>query len=88
VNLLLDTSALLIHFYKEPGGDRVQDLLADESNEVLIASVSITELARRLVAMGTGWTKPGARACHTLPWPNGSCRSTRQLPCGRSSCPR
>ena len=54
MNLLLDTSALLIHFYKEPGGARVQDLLADESNEVLIASVSITELARRLVAMGYG----------------------------------
>lgn len=54
MNLLLDTSALLTHFYKEPGGDRVQELLADESNEVLIASVSITELARRLAAMGYG----------------------------------
>jgi predicted nucleic acid-binding protein len=54
VNLLLDTSALLVHFYKEPGGDRVQELLADESNVILISSVSITELARRLVAMGYG----------------------------------
>lgn len=54
MNLLLDTSALLIHFFKEPGGDRVQELLADESNVILISSVSITELARRLVAMGYG----------------------------------
>lgn len=54
MNLLLDTSALLLHFFKEPGGDRVQELLADESNVILIASVSITELARRLVAMGYG----------------------------------
>ena len=54
MNLLLDTSALLIHFFKEPGGDRVQDLLADESNEIFIASVCIAEFARRLVAMGYG----------------------------------
>ena len=54
MTVLLDTSALLIHFFKEPGGDRVQGILADGSNRILIASVCITELARRLVAMGHG----------------------------------
>jgi predicted nucleic acid-binding protein len=54
VKLLLDTSALLVHFFKEPGGDRVQELLADEKNDILVASVSITEFARRLVVSGYG----------------------------------
>jgi predicted nucleic acid-binding protein len=52
VTLLLDTSALLLHFLKESGGDRVQDLVAAESNQVLLAAVTIAELARRLLAMG------------------------------------
>jgi hypothetical protein len=52
VTLLLDTSALLLHFFKELGGERVQDLLADDSNEILIAAVSIAEFARRLAATG------------------------------------
>ena len=62
MNLLLDTSALLIHFFKERGGDRVQDLLADESNEILIASVSITEFSRRLAAMGFGVDEARSRS--------------------------
>jgi len=52
LTFLLDTSALLLHYFQEAGGDRVQDLLAGDANQVLIASVSITELARRLLAMG------------------------------------
>ena len=59
VNLLLDTSALLNHFLKDRAG-RVQDLLADESDEILIASVRIAEFPRRLAAVGTGW--PGAKS--------------------------
>jgi predicted nucleic acid-binding protein len=54
VNLLLDTSALLIHYFKETGGDRVQEIISDEANEIIIASVSIAEFARRLSAMGYG----------------------------------
>jgi predicted nucleic acid-binding protein len=52
VTVLLDTSALLVHFFKEPHGERVQGILADESNRILIPSVCITEIARRLVALG------------------------------------
>jgi predicted nucleic acid-binding protein len=54
VTLLLDTSALLIHFFQEPGGNRVQDLLVDESNDILVSSVCIAEFARRLLAAGYG----------------------------------
>jgi len=54
LTLLLDTSAVLLHYFQEPGGDRVQDLLVGEGNRILIASVCITELARRLVALGHG----------------------------------
>jgi predicted nucleic acid-binding protein len=52
LTLLLDTSSLLIHFFNEPGGDKVQELLADTANEILLASVSIAELARRLAGLG------------------------------------
>lgn len=49
---LLDTSALLVHLFREPGGEHVQAILADPSNRILIPSVCITELARRLHALG------------------------------------
>jgi len=52
VTVVLDTSALLVHFFKEPHGERVQDILVDESRRILIPSVCITELARRLAALG------------------------------------
>ena len=54
MTLLLDTSAMLLHYFREPGGDRVQDLLAGDANRILIASICITELARRLAALGRG----------------------------------
>ena len=60
MTLLLDTSALLIHFFQEPGGNRVQDLLVDEANEILVSSVCIAEFARRLLA--TGYDLDEARA--------------------------
>jgi len=60
VTLLLDTSAILLHFFGEPGGDRIQELLSDASNEILIASVSVAEFACRLVAMG--YDAPEARS--------------------------
>ena len=49
---LLDTSALLAHYRGEGGGERVQALFAAEDEEVLMASVSIPELARRLRDLG------------------------------------
>lgn len=49
---LLDTSALLAHYRGEKGGQRVQALFAEEDEEILIASVSIPELARRLRDLG------------------------------------
>lgn len=52
MTLLLDTSAILLHFLHDSGGEHIQELLADDSNEILISSVSITEFARRLAAMG------------------------------------
>jgi predicted nucleic acid-binding protein len=54
MTLLLDTSAILLHFFQEPGGERVQELLSDDANEILIASVSVVEFARRLTALGYG----------------------------------
>src|SRR5262249_11604480 len=49
---LLDTSALLAHSRKEPGGARVQALFEADNLEILAASVSITEFARRLRELG------------------------------------
>ncbi len=49
---LLDTSALLAHFRQEPGGERVQALLEEADAEILIASLSLAELARRLCELG------------------------------------
>lgn len=57
---LLDTSALLLHYFKAPGADRIHRIISDEKNSILIASVSITELGRRLVA--TGCDPMGARS--------------------------
>jgi predicted nucleic acid-binding protein len=49
---LLDTSALLAHWRNEAGAERVQAVLDDADNEVQICSLSVTELARRLKALG------------------------------------
>lgn len=49
---LLDTTALLAHFRREPGGERVQALFEGGEAEILAASVSLTEFARRLRELG------------------------------------
>jgi PIN domain nuclease of toxin-antitoxin system len=49
---LLDTSALLAHSRQEPGWVRVQALFQEDDSEVLAASVSLTEFARRLRELG------------------------------------
>jgi len=49
---LLDTSALLAHWRQEPGWARVQALFEAGDSEVLAASVSLVEFARRLRELG------------------------------------
>jgi predicted nucleic acid-binding protein len=49
---LLDTSALLAHFRRERGWARVQSLFEEENVEILAASVSLAEFARRLRELG------------------------------------
>lgn len=49
---LLDTSALIAHFRREPGWDHVQALFEADDAEILGASVTLTELARRLREWG------------------------------------
>jgi predicted nucleic acid-binding protein len=48
---LLDTSALIAHFRREPGWDHVQALFEGDA-EILGASVTLVELARRLRELG------------------------------------
>ena len=52
MRFLLDTSALIAHNRQEPGWSRVQALFEEDGSEVLAASVSITEFARRLRELG------------------------------------
>ncbi len=49
---LLDTSALIAHNRQEPGWARVQALFEEDDSEILAASVSLTEFARRLRELG------------------------------------
>ena len=49
---LLDTTALLAHFFDEPGSDEVQGILTDSEAEIFISTISIAEFARRLVTLG------------------------------------
>ncbi len=59
---LLDTSALLVHFRNEAGAARVQSILEDGGAEVLIASPSVAELARRVAGLGAETTEARAVA--------------------------
>ena len=52
MRFLLDTSALIAHNRQEPGWARVQGLFEEVGSQVLAASVSITEFARRLRELG------------------------------------
>jgi len=49
---LLDTSALLVHYRRETGWEQVQALFEQSDTEILAASVSLTEFARRLRVLG------------------------------------
>jgi predicted nucleic acid-binding protein len=43
---------LIAHSRKEPGWERVQELFAVEDSEIMAASLSLTEFARRLCELG------------------------------------
>ncbi len=49
---LLDTSALLAHYRKEAGWQRVQEIFNGAQNWLAISSVSVAEFARRLRDLG------------------------------------
>jgi predicted nucleic acid-binding protein len=49
---LFDTSALIAHNRQEPGWSRVQALFEENDSQILVASISLTEFARRLLELG------------------------------------
>jgi len=49
---LLDTSALLAHHRQEPGWEKVQAVFDAVDGEPIVASLSLTESARRLFELG------------------------------------
>jgi predicted nucleic acid-binding protein len=49
---LLDTSAILAHYRKELGWETVQALFETPEVELIVASVTLTELGRRLRDLG------------------------------------
>ncbi len=49
---LLDTSALLAHCRNEKGSDRVQELFDEDDEQILLCSISLPELTRRLRELG------------------------------------
>lgn len=52
VRFLLDTSAMIAHHRQEAGWERVQALFEDVDAEIIAASVTFTEFARRLRELG------------------------------------
>jgi len=48
VSHVLDTSALLAHYFNEPGAAFVEGLWADESHRIAISAVTVAELKGRL----------------------------------------
>ena len=49
---LFDTSALLAHYRRESGWQQVQAIFDDAAADILLASVTFTEFARRLRELG------------------------------------
>lgn len=54
---LLDTSALLAHHRQEPGWEQVQAIFTEDGAEIVIASVTLTEFARRMRELGASETE-------------------------------
>ncbi len=49
---VLDTSAILAHYRQEAGWEPVQRLFDDTESDLLAASITLTELGRRLIELG------------------------------------
>ncbi|MCX7110926.1 MAG: hypothetical protein NTX45_12525 [Proteobacteria bacterium] len=49
---LFDTSALLAHYRREAGWQQVQAIFDDATTDILLASLTLTEFARRLRELG------------------------------------
>jgi predicted nucleic acid-binding protein len=56
---LFDTSALLSHYRRESGWQQVQAIFDDTAADILLASLTLTEFARRLRELGA--SDPEAR---------------------------
>jgi predicted nucleic acid-binding protein len=54
---LLDISALIAHYRQEPGWEQVQAILDDSDAAVIVAGVTLTEFARRLLELGANETE-------------------------------
>ena len=52
MKVLLDTSACLAHFRGESGADQVQELFVRDDVDILLCSVTLAEMARRLRELG------------------------------------
>jgi predicted nucleic acid-binding protein len=48
VTHVLDTSAILAHYFDEPGAGLLETLWADESNRLAVSAVTVAELKGRL----------------------------------------
>ncbi len=49
---LLDTSALLCHYRNQNGTKQIQSIFEDDTADILITSITLTEFARRLHTLG------------------------------------
>lgn len=56
---LLDTSALLVLFRKEPGAERIAACFGEPENDFLICAVSVAEFGRKLRELGVGAQEMG-----------------------------
>lgn len=56
---LLDTSAVLAHYFGEPGADQVDELWDDRSNRVAVCVLTLPELRTRLGTVLTDQTEAG-----------------------------
>lgn len=52
MNHVLDTSALVVHAFAEPGAAAVQSLIADEQHALFVCALSLFELAGALKRAG------------------------------------
>ncbi len=53
MSYLLDTSALLAHWRRETGWERVQAAFEDSDAAIFVSAVSVAEFGRRLATLGT-----------------------------------